>query len=265
MARARNIKPKFFQNDELGELHPLARLLFIGLWTIADFKGCLEYRHKRIKTQILPYDECSIEELVSALDKSGFIAIYSVQGHLYIKILKFKEHQNPHKNERDAGSDCPDIDKKDKEISKLREDGTTPDKNGTDRASSLLLNPDSLFPQPDSGFPLHRASPDEIHAEQFAEVWAVYPKRPGASRADSMKAWKARVKAGATAEEIFAGVVRYSAFVTFSGTEPQFIKQPATFFGPGKHYESDWTLPAGGSGPDKWDPTAYVNRNRNKP
>ena len=30
---ARNIKPAFFDNDELAENDPLGRLLFIGLWT----------------------------------------------------------------------------------------------------------------------------------------------------------------------------------------------------------------------------------------
>ena len=38
MARARNIKPAFFDNDELAENEPLGRLLFIGLWTLADYQ-----------------------------------------------------------------------------------------------------------------------------------------------------------------------------------------------------------------------------------
>ena len=36
MARARNIKPGFFTNDVLADCDPLARLLFAGLWTVAD-------------------------------------------------------------------------------------------------------------------------------------------------------------------------------------------------------------------------------------
>lgn len=250
MARARNIKPKFFQNDELGELSPLARLLFIGLWTIADFKGCLEYRAKRMKTQLLPYDECSVEELVSALDKSGFIAIYSVASRTYIKIIKFAEHQNPHKNEKDAGSEIPDITEKDSGISELKQDGTTRDKNGTARADSLLLIPDSLIPQPDSGIPFKPTSPASDLAEQFEEVWAAYPKRAGSSKADSLKAWKARIKAGATAAEILEGVWRYAKYVAANRTEDRFIKQPQTFFGPGDHFRSDWSVgPQQGAAP----------------
>lgn len=94
MARARNIKPKFFQNEDLAELDPLARLAFIAMWTIADFKGCIEFRPKRLKVQLLPYDDCSIEEIAISLDKSGFIRIYSVDGQRYIKVMKFEEHQD---------------------------------------------------------------------------------------------------------------------------------------------------------------------------
>ena len=41
MARARNIKPGFFRNADLAELTFEARLLFIGLWTLADSEGRL--------------------------------------------------------------------------------------------------------------------------------------------------------------------------------------------------------------------------------
>lgn len=148
MARARNIKPSFFTNDELSELEPLARILFIGMWTIADFKGCFEYKPKRLKVQILPYDDCNIEQLVSALDKSGFISIYSAQGQRYIKVINFSKHQNPHKNEREGGSQIPDITQAD-EKNPLKSDNLenieiNHDQDGTAPADSLNLIPDSL-------------------------------------------------------------------------------------------------------------------------
>lgn len=160
MARARNIKPAFFTNDELSELPPLARLLFIGLWTIADYKGCFEYKPKRLKVQLLPYDDCEIEQLVSALDKSRFISIYSVQGQTYGKVLNFNKHQNPHKNEKEKGSDIPDIELRDDVdgINSIQNNGleniennrdknrTAHDQNETDPADSLNLIPDSLNP-----------------------------------------------------------------------------------------------------------------------
>ena len=75
----------------------------------------------------------------------------------------------------------------------------------------------------------------------FELVWAEYPKRPGASKPDAHKAWAARVKAGVSIAVLHAGVVRYAAYCRVCKTEPGFIKQPATFFGPGEHYTADWT------------------------
>jgi len=46
MARTRSIKPAFFANEHLAELSAGTRLLFIGLWTIADKNGKLEDRPK---------------------------------------------------------------------------------------------------------------------------------------------------------------------------------------------------------------------------
>ena len=48
MARARILKPGFFANELLAEIHPYGRLLFAGLWTLADREGRLEDRPKRI-------------------------------------------------------------------------------------------------------------------------------------------------------------------------------------------------------------------------
>lgn len=150
MARSRNIKPGFFLNDTLADIHPLGRLLFIGLWTIADFKGCLPYAPRRIKAQVLPYDECDVAALMINLEKARFIRRYVNNGQTYIKITNFESHQNPHKNEREAGSDIPDIDEKSNEINELTQDGTKTEKIGSAPADSLLLIPDSLPLIPDS-------------------------------------------------------------------------------------------------------------------
>jgi hypothetical protein len=102
MARARNIKPGFFKNEELAECDPLARILFAGLWTIADKEGRMEYRPKRIKAEILPYDDCEIDALIYQLTEHGFIILYEVDNAQYLEIPTFLDHQNPHKNEPES-------------------------------------------------------------------------------------------------------------------------------------------------------------------
>jgi hypothetical protein len=166
MARARNIKPGFFQNDALGELSPLARLLFIGMWTIADFKGCLEYRPKRLKAQLLPYDECNIESIMTSLYKSRFVTIYHVQGQPYIKIMNFEKHQNPHPNERKAGSEIPEWDGIVNGINDLESIVTNHDEDGTNRADSLILIPSSLIPDSPSLIPDSKDSGNELDCQE---------------------------------------------------------------------------------------------------
>ena len=107
MARARNIKPAFFTDEIIADNDPLARILYIGLWTIADFNGNIEWRPKRIKIQLLPYDDCDIEQLAINLDKSRLVTFYSVNNKCYLNIANFTKHQNPHPNEKKKGTDIP--------------------------------------------------------------------------------------------------------------------------------------------------------------
>lgn len=97
--RARNIKPGFFKNEELAEIEPLGRILYEGLWCMCDREGRLEDRPKKIKAEILPYDECDVDSLLDHLAGHQFITRYQVDGGRYIWIIKFKAHQNPHKKE----------------------------------------------------------------------------------------------------------------------------------------------------------------------
>lgn len=99
MARARNIKPGFFKNEQLAECSPLARLLFAGLWCLADRDGRLEDRPKRIRAEVLPYDDGSVEDLLAELQNAGFILRYTASSGRYIQVLNFGKHQNPHHRE----------------------------------------------------------------------------------------------------------------------------------------------------------------------
>lgn len=96
MARMRIVKPGFFANDALAELPALTRLLFIGLWCVADRAGRLEDRPKRIKAEVLPYDDGDVDTMLQALHESGFILRYSCDEHRYIQVVNFAKHQSPH-------------------------------------------------------------------------------------------------------------------------------------------------------------------------
>lgn len=100
--RARNIKPGFFENEELHELSIPARLIFIGMWCMADREGRLQDRPKKIKLQLVPYDDVDIHACLDQLTDHGFIIRYSVNGEDYIQISTFTKHQSPHKHEKQS-------------------------------------------------------------------------------------------------------------------------------------------------------------------
>lgn len=177
MARSRNIKPGFFTNDELAECHPLGRLLFAGLWTIADKEGRLDDRPKKIKAMLLPFDEADCDALLQQLNDHKFITRYQVNGGCYIQISNWKKHQNPHckeaaseipepvENDKSTGQEqCKEDaeeEKKDSESIQYVENKGAPELHGTSMvqesvedslnpADSLNLIPDSLNPDPDS-------------------------------------------------------------------------------------------------------------------
>jgi len=106
--RSRNLKPGFFKNEELAEIEPLGRILYAGLWCMADREGRLEDRPKRIKVEVLPYDSCNINRLLDILNEKHFIIRYSISGNNFISIPTFKGHQSPHIKEQDSTIPAPD-------------------------------------------------------------------------------------------------------------------------------------------------------------
>lgn len=180
MSRARNIKPSFFTNDILAECEPLARLLFAGLWTIADRNGRLEDRPKKIKAEVLPYDDCDCESLLKQLETYKFIIRYKSGENNFIQVLNFVKHQNPHVKE--AASIIP-----------------APDKHQTSTVQNVLL-PDSPILIPDSPIPhtLKRepvkkpATITEFILDDWVpvkpwEAWMEVRKKKGAAQTDYAK------------------------------------------------------------------------------
>jgi hypothetical protein len=100
--RTRNLKPGFFTNEDLAACAPEARLLFAGLWLLADREGRLEDRPLRIKAQLFPFDAWDVDRLLSDLAGRGFVIRYEVSGQRFIAIPKFSTHQWPHKSEPES-------------------------------------------------------------------------------------------------------------------------------------------------------------------
>lgn len=168
MARARNIKPSFFINEELVELPFSTRLLFIGLWTIADRDGRLEDKPKKIKMALFPADNLDVNDALNELQSSNFILRYEIDNIQYIQILAFSKHQNPHIKE--PASTIP-----------------APCKHSSETVQAVLI-PDSPLLIPDSPLPNKTILRKKVALDDgFDEFWNVYPKKVG--KADAQKKW----------------------------------------------------------------------------
>ena len=150
MARARNIKPGFFRNADLAELPFECRLLFAGLWTLADRCGRLEDRHKQIKMEVFPADSLDVDSLLEKLDSTGLIVRYGADGHRYIWIRNFLKHQNPHV--REPVSAIPPCDQEPKDPPKSgKAQGEASPETGEHSAGTVpaRLNPESPILNPE--------------------------------------------------------------------------------------------------------------------
>lgn len=105
MPRIRSLKYEYFINEDLAQTSSDARLLGLGLTTIADREGRLEDRPLRIKVRLFPYHDVDVDAALNELQRAGFLDRYEVEGRRFIRIVNFLKHQKPHPKE--APSEIP--------------------------------------------------------------------------------------------------------------------------------------------------------------
>jgi hypothetical protein len=111
VARKRLLSPQFFTSRSLAKCSRDARLLFAGLWLIADRSGRMEWTPKWVEGQIFPFDDdVDIRALVAELEAVGSVVVYEGPSGAYLAIPSWSLWQNPHKNESQSTLPAPDCD-----------------------------------------------------------------------------------------------------------------------------------------------------------
>lgn len=186
--RSRILRPGFFTNPELVELNFETRLLFAGLPLMADRRGRLRDRPKRIKMTLFPADDVNVDNMLNDLEDWGFVDRYEVDGTKYLQIINFEKHQYCHVREPESSIPAPNI----------HNTGSAPDQHQADPV-----------PAPDE----HDASTDPAHLSLslslsknigrtgFDRWWDVYDKKVKKKQAKAI--WKRR-KLDRIADEIIA-------------------------------------------------------------
>jgi len=238
MARARNIKPGFFRNADLVELPFEARLLFIGLWTIADRAGRLEDRPKQIKMELFPADNMDCDALLGLLAGIRMIERYKAGGNRYLQVVNFGKHQNPHKDEKQ--STIPQNDgTAENAIGDQGEHSTSTMqaqcKHGA-TSEVVGLIPDSLLLIPEENPCSPSAS--ESADDGFVTFWEQYPKK--VAKPQALKAWKKIKPTGQLLACLMSALETQKASADWLKDAGQFIPHPASWLN-GRRWEDEAT------------------------
>ncbi len=266
MSRIRTIKPEFFLDDELAELPPLTRLLFIGLWTIADCAGCLHDRPRRIKAQVLPFDDCDPEHMLQDLHRSNFILRYRVANEAYIKVVNFNKHQRLSGLEAQSISHIPQPEKVE-EQPKQAEEAMEKHSRSDEEAANVQewkgkerkgIGKEKTIAAPENDLPDEK--PAASAAVRFdAKVFLIDHGVDPQTAADYLTLRKSK-KAASTVTAMRS--LRSQA--EKAGMTVQAVLEKCCARG-WAGFEAKWVEDNARDGPNqqkKFDPVAYINRNR---
>jgi len=96
MPRKRMIDPQIWVSEQFAGVSVLQRLLFIGLFSVADDEGRLKGSSAYIKSIIFPYDSITaqvIEQGLKRLSEVGLICLYTVEDLQYLHLPSWSKHQ----------------------------------------------------------------------------------------------------------------------------------------------------------------------------
>jgi len=199
--RARNLKPSFFHDAELVELGFDRRLLFAGLWCLADRSGRLRDRPKQIKVEIFPADNVEVDACLADLAGAGLITRYQAVGESYIQVRSFSRHQNPHHREPPSVIPAPDG----------TPVGTRQAEEGPRRAPANTGR----------GRRGRGKAEGEPLPHGFDTFWQVYPRKD--KKTDAAKAWKELSPDAELQTRILEDVTRRTASPDWQKEKGRFI------------------------------------------
>lgn len=212
--RKRTIKPDFFADDEIASVSPLARILFTGLWCMADRAGRLEDKPRKIKAMILPYDDCDVDELLEELSPE-FITRYEVDGERFISIRSFLKHQTPYTKE--PPSFIP-----------------PPPESPTLAQGSAKVAP--TLQQPCTQIQIQEQIQEQIQIPRFDRLWSLLPKSHGSKQTTRARFLKLPLK---EQDQCLIAAENLSVYLAAGGSM-EFIPLNENFVGGQKARYTEW-------------------------
>lgn len=112
MARKRMIDPNIWQSEDFSKLSTLAKLVFIGLFSLADDEGRGRCNPVYLKSTLFPYEEgirsADIDKTLSEISSNMSVIFYSCDGSNYYSLYNWNTWQ---KIDRPSESKIPEYNK----------------------------------------------------------------------------------------------------------------------------------------------------------
>jgi hypothetical protein len=192
LARIRSVKPEFWEDQELAEqVSRDARLLYIGLWNLADEHGRLRGDPRFVHGRVYPYEpDLTVDDVANMLDelvRAGKVIQYRASAAgIYIYLPNLGKHQ---RLERDkVASKLPDPDAEGVELLPPRAPTTqcraqtSAEKSAPSAEKSALLYGTGSMEHGDA----HRVEPARDSTDESALIPA---PPPTPSTAPKLRAW----------------------------------------------------------------------------
>ena len=113
MARKRMIDPNIWQSEDFSRLSTLGKLVFIGLFSLADDEGKGRCNPVYLKSTLFPYEEnirsADIDKTLSEIGSNMSVVLYSCDGSSYYWLYNWDNWQ---KIDKPSASKIPDFDEK---------------------------------------------------------------------------------------------------------------------------------------------------------
>lgn len=126
MARKRMIDPNIWQSEDFGSLSDLAKLIFIGLFSLADDEGRGRCNPVYLKSTLFPYKEslrsADVEVALSEISRTMSVVFYSCDEKSYYSLYNWSTWQ---KIDKPTDSKIPAFDENDKTIRRIFDEGST--------------------------------------------------------------------------------------------------------------------------------------------
>ena len=139
MARKRMIDPNIWQSEDFGKLSTLAKIVFIGLFSLADDEGRGRCNPVYLKSTLFPYEEnirsADIDKTLSEISSNMSVVLYSCDGSSYYSLLSWDTFQ---KIDKPSQSKIPEYDENTMKLlfddnstngSRIVDERSTPNKN----------------------------------------------------------------------------------------------------------------------------------------